>query len=696
MKQIAANKNSLLTVLLLITCFSIQAQDVEDAIKVIARPHKDSIVLRWAPSSPAAWKILNEYGYKVERYTLGKDRKPIPQPAMKVLAPLLKPAPQNIWEQWVDKDDMVAVAAQAIFGEEFKIDVSKSGVMEIYQKARELEMRYSFGLFAADLSPIAANLSALRYVDRDVRENEMYLYRIYSLAPETVSKIEFGFIYTGPAEAYDLPPGATPEIETATENSVLIRWETYGLKSIYIAYYLERSLNKGKHFEQINKEPMSILMSEEKNNGFAYSALSDTVIVNREVHYRIRGVNSFGEVGPPSDVFVFTGEHAFTAHPTITKGQVVENQAVYLEWNFDDDSKEILASFDIERSSNADDGFEIVASLSKDTVFKYLDRSPLGTNYYRIAAVSNKGMRNYSYPYLIQLEDSIPPLPPQGIKAIVDTTGLVKLTWFKNTEQDFLGYRVYRSAFRSSEFGQVTTSPVDVNAYTDTITVNSLTRKIYYKLVAIDNRFNPSDFSQILEVRLPDIVPPVPPVISGIKSEKKGVTIQWVPSSSNDVRNHILYRRRGAETDWKKIKSFGVQDAIRQYEDSLLVQRTHYEYALVAEDSSGLHSVFSTPVRIVSPVRTPPSMVKVKGSADRTKKIVTINWQKQSDPAIVKYAIYRAIQDAPMTMYKSIAAPATMFEDDRISMNTTYVYRVKALYDDGRESALSDEVIVKY
>src|SRR5690606_32177138 len=151
-----------LLVLLLIWSVKLNAQSIQESIHVIARAHEDSIVLRWAPSTPAAWKLLNQYGYKIERYTLGRDGKAVPERPMVMLSPELKPAPQREWELWMDQDDMVAVAAQAIYGEEFNIDIDKSDLMQLYQKARELETRYSFGLFAADLSAKAAELSGLR------------------------------------------------------------------------------------------------------------------------------------------------------------------------------------------------------------------------------------------------------------------------------------------------------------------------------------------------------------------------------------------------------------------------------------------------------------------------------------------------------------------------------------------------------
>src|SRR5690606_37767025 len=116
----------------------------------------------------------------------------------------------------------------------------------------------SFGLFAADLSAKAAELSGLRRVDSSVKKNEMYLYRVYSLVPEDIAKIEMGFVYTGVSEAYELPRPLQPEIEEASETAVLIRWETFALKNIYVAYYLERSID-GEIYEKVSDQPMTIL-----------------------------------------------------------------------------------------------------------------------------------------------------------------------------------------------------------------------------------------------------------------------------------------------------------------------------------------------------------------------------------------------------------------------------------------------------
>lgn len=669
--------------------------NADDFIRVISRAHKDSIVLRWAPSAPAAWQLLNKYGYRIERYTIGRDGQMLEQKPMVVLVNGLKPAPQTQWELWMEKNDMVAVAAQAIFGEEFLIDADQGDIMQIYNKVRELESRYSFGLFAADLSMKAAQLSGLRWVDRDVKQNEMYLYRVYSLVPESLAPIKFGFTYTGPSEARSLPVPRAPEVENVTETSVLIRWETYGLRDVYTSYFLERSVDNGRTFTKVNNVPMTILESTANGDGTAYSAQSDTVIMGVKVVYRIRGMNSFGEEGPPSEILDFMGERKFEANPSIIKTDIINNAHVKLTWEFPPEALTELGGFEIERSIRPNDGYRVITpDLLNPDQNEYVDQSPSSTNYYRVAAVSVKGYRTVSFPNLVQLEDSIPPLPPTGLAVVVDSTGIVKLTWNNNTEQDLLGYRVYRSSFMNSEFGQVTVSPVSDPIFVDTVNIKTLTNKMYYKLVAVDNRFNPSGFSETIKLVLPDIVPPVPPAVKSIRSLEGGVELQWINSSSEDVVEHHVLRKHQFSRAWDLVAKISVKDTGRYYFDKS-DSRHRYQYAMVAVDSTGLKSVMTKPLWGVALLTNKSKIEDVQGLADREKKIIHLIWSYQ-ETNIEKFLVYRSTKDTGMALYKSVVAPAADFVDNNLSTNTEYTYRVKAVFRDGTESFFSDEVKINY
>ena len=55
---------------------------VQQSIGLISRPMPDSIMLRWAPTGPKVWRLGNQYGYQVKRYTILRDKKIPPPPCV--------------------------------------------------------------------------------------------------------------------------------------------------------------------------------------------------------------------------------------------------------------------------------------------------------------------------------------------------------------------------------------------------------------------------------------------------------------------------------------------------------------------------------------------------------------------------------------------------------------------------------------
>ncbi len=662
------------------------------SIRVIASAQKDSIILRWAPDSPASWKLLNKYGYKIERYTIVRDSLMLSEKPVLVLNNTLKPASEVSWKASMN-NDYVAVAAQSIFGEEFKISKSP-GVMDIVQQSQELEMRYSYCLLAADVSPMAANLSALRFVDRQVKKNEKYLYRIHSLVPESAMKIEFGFVYIGADEVRVLAQPAAPQV-TRLEKSVAIRWEIQELNSVYTGWFVEKSINGGKDFVRLDEVPQ-IPMNQKKADKSSLSLMkTDSVLSDpANTFYVVRGVTAFGEVGPASESISVTGEKPLKAVPAITKATVVENSKVKVDWSFSDAAEKEIKGFNIERRVKTDEAYTIVGRAIAPANRSFIDTKPLPTGYYRVVAFTEKGQHVASFPNLVQLEDSVGPAQPIKLVGVIDSTGIVNLQWAANTESDLEGYRVFRSNFKNSEFGQITVSPVTTTNFKDTVNIQTLGKSVWYKITAVDHRFNTSEYSQRIEIRLPDKIAPVPPVIAAIRSTDGGVEIHWIPSSSDDVVSHELLRKVSNSAAWTTVKRISVKDTSRVYFDKV-PSTTLYHYSLVAIDENGLKSIQSKPVSgkaMRQIARAPLKVVSIL--PDRVNKKITLKWKNDNEPT--KVIVYRAENDESLSLYKTIAGAPNTFSDLALKINTTYRYRIKAVYGDGSETAFSEEMKIDY
>jgi fibronectin type 3 domain-containing protein len=668
-----------------------QTPGEKQPVHIMARAQQDAIVIRIAPGSPSLWELGNKYGYVVERYTVTRGDQYLGNREREVLTSTpMKPLPLPQWEPIAEKNEFAEVAAEAIYGETFELSTDfDQDIIQVYNKAKELESRYSFALFAADVSAEVAQASGLFIRDTDVRKNERYLYRVYSAVPQTVIPSDTGFVYVSLEDYAPLPEIKDVKAQFM-DKLAMVSWNTRYTRSFYSAYWVERS-EDNKNFKPVTELPyVNVFPDEVSDPGLAYKI--DSLQSNEKTYYyRIVGLTPFGETGPPSEVVKGEGAPALAASPAIRQVEEAGSQAI-IRWEFPSDGESTITGFEIERSSDHDTGFKKVSPLLPVSARTYQDAHPEGTNYYRVKAIGKAGARSYSFPTLFQLEDSIPPLPPSGLIGQVDTAGVVTLTWKNNTEKDLYGYRVYRSNFQSSEFSQVTHSPLDTVGYREQLPLENLTRTIYYKVQAIDSRFNPSGFSTVIKLLKPDVVPPSAPVIKTWKASQDKLTLAWTPSASGDVARYQLKIRSATDSTWRITKTFFPKDVMSHEYTSLNSDR--YELQITALDSSnnaGASKVLTVTVH-GSPKK---SLEGIRASADRSAKTIQLTW-KNVPAGAAKILVYRSEKTGNASLYKSLPPDSLKFIDTQVAMNTTYTYYFKIIFQDGIESKLSNPVVLNY
>lgn len=660
-------------------------------VHIIARAEENAILLRIAPGSPALWELGNKYGYVIERFTVTRDKQYLGSRERQVLTSQpLKPLPMAQWETMSLNNSFAEIAVEAIYGETFELSTDFSqDVMQMYNKAKELESRFSFALFAADLSLQVSQASGLYLKDTDVRKNEKYLYRVYSIVPQALIKSDTGFVYTSLADFAPLPEIREVKAQFS-DRLAMISWSTRYAQSFYSAYWIERS-EDGKNFFRTSELPFVNTYPDDKPDpgvSFKLDSLSEN---NKTYFYRVVGISPFGITGPPSEVVKGEGVEALGASAAIRKISDSNGQAD-LAWEFPKEKESVIKGFEIERSSIPDKNFKTVSGLLAPATRTFHDSKPEGTNYYRVKTLGKNGAKSISFPVLFQLEDSIPPIQPTGLVGFIDTTGLVTLRWNSNREPDLSGYRVFRSNFQNSEFSQITSDPVDSAVFKEKIPLQNLSRAVYYKIQAIDTRFNPSTYSTAIKIVKPDQVSPVAPVFKSWRAEKDKIELAWSFSPSSDVMHHNLKSRSTTSAEWITTKKFILTDKpVYTYQGT---KAGDYEFMLEAVDSSGNSSV-SKILKATLTGTLPKSIENIKATPDRTKKQIVLSW-KETIPGIQKILIYRAEGDRPVALYKSISGNSLQFIDSQVSMNTAYSYYLRVVMEGGAESVFSEKLEVSF
>ena len=659
-----------------------------EGVQLLGSPRQDAVLLRWAPMSPAVWRLGNEYGYVVERFTVLRNGQ-IPDSIVgeRLFQTPLRPMEQAAWERYIDEDKYVAIAAECLFSSTFRgLDAGGNPHM-VYKMHQEEQHRFSFALYAADQSVRAAELSGLFLTDESARAEEKYLYRVFINCPDSLA-VDTGSVFTGLSEYRPLPKPQAPEAEWG-DKKVSLAWNTLYLNHIYNSYVLERSENGGASFERVSDNALVQLADEGVGPDYMYR--SDSLANNQQVYYyRVRGRSAFGEMGPPSDSIFGQGLMPLTHAPVIIDKKVVDNTSVELTWEYPDEMNPYVMGFKIYRSSGPKQRKEVIYVGDDGAQRSFVDTMPDMTNYYLVSAFNNQEEKISLIETYAARVDSFPPLPPKGLVGSVDSLGQVQISWLPNRESDLEGYRVYVSNHPDHEFILSTASVLRDTVFADSINIRTLTSKVYYKVTAVDVRQNQSALSDVLILQRPDVIPPVAPRLLAVKEGKKGVELEWVPSSSVDVVQHHIYRKSDKDTSMVRVASVTEAGELLNFLDPLVSGGLGYSYCVVAEDDAGLLSPLSNQ-RFVRVSATTPEGIRLR----TTRRIdhVVLEWDIQSLKLVERVVVFRSVDDGPLRLYGH--SVGDRFEDRELSPGKTYVYRAHAVYNDGSASPYSEAVKVK-
>ncbi|WP_103069814.1 fibronectin type III domain-containing protein [Aquimarina sediminis] len=668
--------------------------NVPKKIVVKAFAKKDAILLRWAVTDKYAWKYSNQYGFIVERTTVLRDGKPLTTPEKTILtgAPITPKPPQD-WESFIQSNDMAAIAAQAIYGETFQVDNQEENqLLRVFYESEELDRRFGFSLFAIDQDFEVAQYAGLGYVDTDIKENEKYLYNIKSAIPKEQMVVEPSGVFISTKDVEELPK-PTDFFGYFYKNAFVLVWEYDQLLPYYTAYNLERS-EDGQVFKKINNVPITKLADT------PYSGVSYTDSIpqyGKKYWYRIVGINYFNETSPPSEAAELIGFKEIKTEPLFSATTIISENEVALEWTFAKEEQWKLRKFELLRAEKAVGPYKtVIDSIPPDQ--KKITYGPLSDiNYFKLKAYGKDQDYKESPPAMVQPIDSIPPKKPQGLQGLVDTLGIVTIKWAKNAELDLKGYDILRAYRKDQEFTKLNKENLVNESFIDSIDMTSFDKAVYYRLVALDNRYNESVPSDTLTLKKPDRIPPTSPVFKTYKIEEGAVNFSWINSSSDDWAATMVYRKNVTDTltqSWEKVYETTL-DSITSFTDTKTNPGRKYRYTLITVDQSGLESEPTPPIIINIPGQLiKPGIKGLYATVDREQKFIDLTWRFNSEAA-VEIQVYRKSIEESFTLYKRLAPENNRWIDQNLIPNTTYRYAFKAVFNDGSVSEWK-EIEVKY
>lgn len=649
--------------------------------------YKHSVYLRIVPSSMESWNEIKNKGFKIEKVELSnKDTSDLKRIGFNLLTiNPLKPLAKHdsAWKSIIQHTEYGAF----IYSGLYQVPTSKTEKDKSSAKAM-----WGLLMKQADLNIEAAKLLGLFYKDVSIQDQKYYLYKIS--VPEADGKIKHqSYILVDPKQEITLPELTLKPSETGNKK-VLLSFEAKNQESYYSGYIMERS-SDSIHFNTITKKPLIFITTEFEKNKTEITH-HDSLPNNKDYfYYRVKGLSYFGEYGPNSPIIKIKGKEPLGGYPYVDSIRLtVKETQMNIHFHFPKETNmNVLKGILISRSEKSKTKAKIITpTLLSPQTKTFTDPTPLRTNYYKVLAVTYDHDTISSFELFGMLPDREPPVIPQEFKGYIDSTGLVHLSWKANSEDDIQGYRVFRKNAMSEELIERTRRIVDGHEYIDTVDINTLTKYIYYSITAVDKAYNNSKYSIPIKLKRPDVIPPVPVVFTALYHNKTGVVLKWNNSTSDDIERNELYRVSDQYQNLLKLKEWNGNDTCRQFFDTSCVLGGTYQYLIKTYDDSrnvseakSLFITFETGLR--------KAIQEINTKINLEKRLIELNWQ-YPEKDLFSFVIYKAKAGEELRIYKTLEGNQFQLIDKQLYPGNVYIYKIKAVYNSGVESEISQEIKV--
>ncbi len=671
----------------------LQAQDVlpekePNRIMLVGKYLGDSLVLRFAPTTAIAWHRGNTDGYQIERREFSAESLKDSGPFQKVNQTPFKPLPLEDWEGLVgdpvNPDRNAAIAAQSIYGK------PNTPPGSIFEQADLLQNNYAMALLAAEFSPKVAEASGLRWVDKDIKPNTGYIYRVYALSNQ--DKIDTAYVVVSTREVVPTPRPELLEV-VSLEDRIILHWSVLRHQSLFSAYYIERSEDQGATYKRLNAIPYIGMGTKDHPVETNFSYTDSVKTLYKPYLYRLVGLTTYGEISSPSEP---VAGMAKDMTPPNRPSDVVAKHlgGSHIEISWESDNVPDLKGFMIGKSGRTDIQYQPISTVLSPDTRSFIDTAAnvTGTNYYIVVAVDTANNGSASLYAFSTVRDTIPPSIPKGLHGKIDTNGIVTLRWNHSPERDVKGYKVVYANSTTDRYILASKDLVRDSVWRDTIHLQTLTKDIYYKVMAIDLVDNYSDFSEPVRLTKPDIVPPVSPIFKDFFVSAEGIRLNWVTSVSTDVAFHRLERKKTAEEKWNTVTRLPFKgNRKEEFLDKTVEPANSYEYRVIAIDDSGLESEPSPTLYLKSgDFRALETVKNLKARYNETTRSIEISWDKGNYEVL----LYKADTGGNFATLSKLPGSTILYTDKQVNGGKTYRYIAKVMYPNGRTSAFSPEVTV--
>jgi len=510
------------------------------------------------------------------------------------------------------------------------------------------------------------------YLDKTVKKDTKYLY--YIGVYENGKRV-----YTKKIKVYTSANNLQSDFRwvhaKSTKTSIDLSWNVQDEFNYYNIY---RKLSDEKEFKKINRDLLYRSKDYAKKAKVLYQ---DTQLkTGDEATYYIRKVDMFSQEGHPS-VEVSSALKVESQVPKVVKDVFVKSTdtKMTIRWR-----KNLNAiTYDVYRSTISAGNFvKINKSPIQGEVYVDTDFSTGKEYYYYVVANNLKGSSKPSTSTLAYARDTTAPERPSKLEFKLQKSD-INLQWKAPKEEKLKGYKLYISTDKyAKEWSLLNQELIKKPSYTHKRSEKLDKNFYHYRVTALDQNSNESDYSNIVSVKLPDVTPPRQPKLLRTKVYLNKITFEWAKVIIDDLSHYNVYLKNARET--LKLNTKPILANYFEYDNPKAGKN---EYIVVAVDKSGNESSKENGKILQTIDQTPVTISKLVHK--KTKNGLKISF-KTKDDDYNGFELFRSSGDN--TRYYNISnfQKNKSFIDKNIDPSVDYFYKVKAYDTSGniRESRI--------
>ncbi|MBL7932698.1 MAG: hypothetical protein JNL60_12390 [Bacteroidia bacterium] len=473
--------------------------------------------------------------------------------------------------------------------------------------------------------------------------------------------------------------------------------------SRYFGTDIYRRIGDTGTFVKITKDPIILSKTKTKDGKEEYGKeffVDSKLRGGVKYYYQFLAIDFFGDVSEKSETIeVYIKDlEAPIAPDSVYKTQ--QGRRVSLRWkkkNIEDD----LAGFNVYRTTKNDtDYVRINKELVSvgDSVF--IDSVPhFGSYMYAISAVDYDKNESRSNPFFLEIYDDEPPVKPKNLTISADT-GVLRLSWEKNPEDDLEGYLIYRTINENSadNYVKITPVPVTTNSYEERLPSNTK-NKFLYKIVAVDQSLNKSPYSDFAAASMPDVKAPNAPFLKTLAAnEKEQIQVEWLLNAEPDLAGYNVFRRNMTDSveNFEKVNTRLIPFDSYRYIDRTANLETVYEYYLVALDSTGNISKSSNKQKIKIRKRQ-DDLVEIKrfeAKYDKRNQQISLKWMLDEESELKGIILYKRNSNDNYFFPLTGVLQDNVYKDKDVSSGNNYIYQLR-VYNKRGDVFKSDQLEIR-